>query len=140
MTFKKSNVKKAVITVVTALFLGVLFTNMYAAIPPDTGIISPQWSSIANVSSYISYSGKTVYPEVIIETTNTTTKIAGTIYLEKYSSGKWVPVSQWNISGTGSLSDCKSYTGTSGTHYRTKLIVDIGSEHAEAVSNSCYVK
>ena len=61
------------------------------------------------------------------------------MYLEKYSSGKWTSVTSWSIKGTGNAFLSKSYTGTSGTKYRTKVVVTVNGENATATSGSCVV-
>lgn len=101
--------------------------------------VSPRWVNIKNISPYISASGNTLYPEADISAKSSTAKITGTMYLEKYASGKWSSVTSWSISGTGSAAASGSYTGTTGVKYRTRVVAKVGSESAGATSASITV-
>lgn len=96
--------------------------------------ITPFWNEISSISPYISASGTTLYPEVSISAKRSDGSISGTMYLEKYTSGKWTSVTSWNFSGTGDVFISKSYKGTSGIKYRTKVSVTINNETATATS------
>ncbi|HZK27301.1 MAG TPA: hypothetical protein VFD00_07180 [Thermoclostridium sp.] len=61
------------------------------------------------------------------------------MYLERYSSGGWISVTSWSINGTGSAFLSKSYKGISGFSYRTRVIVVVDGERAEATSGSCKI-
>ncbi|NYB75526.1 cell agglutination protein Mam3 [Sedimentibacter hydroxybenzoicus DSM 7310] len=100
-------------------------------------IITPFWSEIINILPSISASGNAINPKVYIEAKSPSASIIGTMYLEKYSSGRWVNVTSWSLKGTGSLSSSKSYSGTLNTKYRTRVVVTINGETAEAVSAPC---
>jgi hypothetical protein len=52
-------------------------------------LITPLWDSISGISPYISVQGTTVYSEVYIEAKRSSGSISGTMYLEKYSFGRW---------------------------------------------------
>lgn len=101
--------------------------------------ISPLWNSISDISPSISSSGTTLYPEVYIEAVKSTGSISGTMYLEKYSGGKWITVTSWSLKGTSNVSASKSYQGNSGTKYRTRIAVTVDGEKAEATSGSCEI-
>lgn len=101
--------------------------------------IIPFWTNISDITPYISVDGTTLYPEVYIEAKSSSGSIRGTMYLEKYSSGSWTSVTSWNFSGTGNVFLSKSYTGTSGVRYRTKVVVTVDGERAVATSESCRV-
>ena len=58
------------------------------------------------------------------------------MYLEKYSSGKWTTAASWSIRGTGDASASKSYNGTPGVKYRTRVSVTVNEEKADATSMS----
>lgn len=98
-----------------------------------------RWVNINEITPSIDADGTTLYPEVYIKAESTSAKIKGTMYLEKYASGKWTRVTSWRISGTGKASLSKSYSGVSGTKYRTRVSVTIGSETAQATSDSCSI-
>ena len=98
-----------------------------------------RWVNINKITPSIDADGTTLYPEVYIKAESTSAKIKGTMYLEKYASGKWTKVTSWRISGTGKASLSKSYSGVSGTKYRTRVSVTIGSETAQATSDSCNI-
>lgn len=101
--------------------------------------VTPLWNDISDIFVYLSAEGSNLYPETYIEAKETSGKIAGTMYLEKYSSGKWVSVTSWNISGTGEIFLSKSYKGTSGFKYRTRVVVNVNGENAIATSSSCEI-
>lgn len=63
--------------------------------------------------------------------------INGTSYLEKYVSNKWITETSWSISGTGSASLSKIYTGESEVKYRIKVVVSIDGEKVTVYSNTC---
>lgn len=101
--------------------------------------ITPLWDSISGISPSISVEGTTVYPEVYIKAKSSSSSIGGTMYLEKYSSGRWTSVTSWSLKGTGNVFLSKSYRGTSGVKYRTRVIVNVDGEAAEATSGSCRI-
>ena len=104
----------------------------------NTDIVA-RWVNINEISPSIDADGTTLYPEVYIKAESTSAKIKGTMYLEKYAAGKWTRVTSWRISGTGKVSLSKSYSGVSGTKYRTRVSVTIGSETVQATSDSCSI-
>ena len=99
-------------------------------------IVTPFWVNITEIAPRIDAEGTTLYPEVSVIAETPSAKITGTMYLEKYASGKWQSVKSWSSSGTGSLLVYKSYAGVSGTTYRTRVSVKVGAETAQATSNS----
>lgn len=96
--------------------------------------ITPLWNSIADISPNISAEGTMLYPEVYIKAKSSSGSISGTMYLEKYSSGRWTSVTSWSLKGTGNAFLSKSYRGALGTKYRTKVVVTVNGEKAEATS------
>lgn len=99
-------------------------------------IIRPMWDNISGISPYISAEGTTLYPEVYIKAKSSSGSISGTMYLERYSSGRWTSVVLWSFSGTNSVFLSKSYRGTSDNEYRTRVVVTVDGENAEATSGS----
>lgn len=143
-------VKKVILTVVlTAVIMSTLSLPAFAQSPlpersenstyaTDNGIvISPFFTETSSAVANISKSGSNVIPEIIVKALKTTTKISGTLYLEKLESGSWKPVTSWSVSGTGTLSTYKTYPGTSGVTYRSRIVVTVGSEKIERSSSSC---
>ncbi len=108
-------------------------------IKADYQSITPLWISIADITPYISAEGRTLYPEVYIKAKSSSGSISGTMYLEKYSFGRWTSVTSWSFSGTSSVFLSKGYRGTSGIKYRTKVVVTIDGEKAVATSGSCEI-
>lgn len=106
----------------------------------DYKIIRPMWDNISGISPYISAEGTTLYPEVYIKAKSSSGSISGTMYLERYSSGRWTSVTSWNFSGTSSVFLSKSYRGASGSEYRTRVVVTVDGENAEATSGSLKIK
>jgi hypothetical protein len=137
--------KKVCVTVMaTVLLIGGATTNLtYAAELQESGvdyqIVTPFWDEISSISPYISADGTTLYPEVYIKAKSSSDPISGTMYLEKYSSGKWISVTSWSISETGDAFLSKSYKGSSGYKYRTKVIVNVDGENAVATSGTCEI-
>ena len=74
-------------------------------------IITPLWNSISDISPYISVEGNTLYPEVYIKAKSSSGLISGTMYLEKYSSGRWTSTASWSFTGTSNAFLSKSYIG-----------------------------
>jgi hypothetical protein len=105
----------------------------------DYQAITPLWESISGISPSISAEGTTLYPEVYIKAKSSSGSIGGTMYLEKYSSGRWTSVISWSLKGTGNVFLSKSYRGTSGVKYRTRVVVTVDGEAAEATSGSCEI-
>lgn len=99
--------------------------------------ITPLWESISGISPSISAEGTTLYPELYVKAKSSSGSISGTMYLEKYSSGRWTSVTSWSLNGTGSVFLSKSYRGTSGVKYRTRVVVTVDGEKAEATSETC---
>ncbi|HZJ76454.1 MAG TPA: hypothetical protein VFC70_01980, partial [Oscillospiraceae bacterium] len=79
------------------------------------------------------------YPEVYIKAKSPLGSISGTMYLEKYSLGRWTSVTSWSLKGTGSVFLSKSYRGTLGVKYRTRVVVTVDGETAVATSGSCNI-
>ena len=108
-----------------------------ANVSPENEIITPFWTNTASAQANISASNLTLKPSVYILAYNSSTSITGTLYLEKKSGSSWVNVTSWSISGKGSLTASKSYTGVAGTTYRARVVVSVGGESVECASASC---
>lgn len=102
-------------------------------------MVIPLWNRISTIIPDISVVGNTLYPEVSIKAKSSLSSITGTMYLEKYSAGRWTSVASWSLKGTGSVSLSKSYIGTSGVNYRTRVVVTVDGETATAISGSCEI-
>lgn len=135
--------KFVVIVTAIALIAGDAATNVaYAEETQSQALaneITPFWSEISDILPYITADGTTLYPEVYVEAISSSASISGTMYLQKYSSGRWTSVTSWGFSGTGDVFLSKSYKGTSGVEYRTKVVVTVNGETAEATSGSCEI-
>ena len=57
------------------------------------------------------------------------------IQLEKKSGSSWSPVTSWPIDTTGTVSLTKTYTGTAGVTYRTRVVVTTGADKIDVASN-----
>lgn len=79
-------------------------------------------------------SGKQISVSVYISPKKSTTSSVGTLYLEKKVGNGWTPVTSWSIDGTGSVSITKTYTGTMGITYRTRVVVTTGVDKIDATS------
>lgn len=128
---------------ITLLTTAMLSLNMAA---PESSVmlisafaneaITPYWSEVSSIAVGIDISGNVISAEVDIEGEEDNEKITGTMYLEKYSSGKWVRVKSWKISGKGHLFVHKTYRGKEGIEYRTRVVAKVGSETVEEFSDS----
>ena len=96
--------------------------------------ITPRWESNNVVVPSISISGKQISVSVYISPKKSTTSSVGTLYLEKKVGNGWTPVTSWSIDGTGSVSITKTYTGTMGITYRTRVVVTTGVDKIDATS------
>lgn len=134
-------IKKASLLVSSLVIaISLMSTPALAAQPQATvlcdsrTIITPFWTNTASAQANISSSNQTLKPSTYISAKSSTTKISGTLYLEKKSGSSWQNVTSWSISGTGSIAASKSYTGTSGTIYRARAVVSVGGESVECTS------
>ena len=96
--------------------------------------ITLRWESTNMVVPAISISGKKISVSVVIAPKKQTTKSKGTLYLEKKSGSSWSPVTSWPIDATGTVSLTKTYTGTTGVTYRTRVVVTTGVDKIDATS------
>lgn len=137
--------KTQVTSIILALAIGSSSMNIVYAMEPKEQVltsitnyyvITPLWDEISSISPYISASGSTLYPEVYVDAKDSSGSISGTMYLEKYTSGRWTNMTSWSLSGTGNAFLSKSYKGTSGTKYRVKVVVTINGEKATAYSGN----
>lgn len=96
--------------------------------------ITLRWESTNMVVPAISISGKQISVSAVIAPKKQTTKSKGTLYLEKKSGNSWSPVTSWPIDGTGTVSLTKTYTGTTGVTYRTRVVVTTGADEIDATS------
>ena len=137
--------KKEIIT--TALVTALLVTTQVVpvsaaecAVPNTLSAIIPaqaitlRWESTNMVVPAISISGKQISVSVVIAPKKQTTTSKGTLYLEKKSGSSWSPVTSWPIDATGTVSLTKTYTGTAGVTYRTRVVVTTGSDKIDATS------
>ena len=127
------------IALVSALIFGSVGVNDVYGMVQQKHLAENTKYQISSISPYISASGNTLYPEVYVKAKSTSASISGTMYLQKYSSGSWLNVTSWSLKGTGSLSSSKSYSGTLNTKYRTKVLVTVNGESAEAISGTCEI-
>lgn len=139
MVSRKVVAKIVLVILVMVMLACPAYAMEKAAYTSQSGILlgaTPRWTNVSSLASNISVKGLVLSPEVRVYAKSNTAKITGTMYLEKYSSGTWSSVTSWSISGTGSVLSFQSYTGISGLKYRTRVVVKVGSESAEATSSS----
>ena len=137
-------IKKASVLVSSLVIAISLMSTPVLAVQPQatvlsgsSTIITPFWTNTASAQANISSSNRTLKPSTYISAKSTSTKISGTLYLEKKSGSSWQNVTSWSISGTGSIAVSKSYTGTSGTIYRARVVASVGGESVECTSAEC---
>lgn len=83
----------------------------------------------------ISISGKQISVSVYISPISSTTTTTGKLYLEKKSGNGWAPVTSWPIDVTGKVDIAKTYSGTPGVTYRTRVVVTTGADEIDVASN-----
>lgn len=76
--------KIGVTGIAIALLVGGGATNYTYAMETQEQILNN-----ADITPYISAEGMTLYPEVYIKAKGSSGSISGTMYLEKYSFGRW---------------------------------------------------
>jgi len=99
-------------------------------------IVVPAWSETSTAMARISTSGTTVFPSMHVRAMNSATRISGTMILEENRNGSWVSAASWTVSATGVLSVERTFSGISGTTYRTRFAVTVGSERMGRTSAS----
>ncbi len=137
---KKHRIEKllllaGVLTVLSSSHALAATTENFSSTIFSQSMIQPYWSEALNVNATLSVSGNTLKSEAQITAITSSNKITGTMYLQKYSNGRWVNVTSWKISGTGEVDLKRSYKGTSGVTYRTKVVVKVGTENIIEYSN-----
>ena len=141
------NVKKfSALILVLIMLASVFLTPAYASSLEKTDdnilplsspedAITPLWNTIASIQPGLSYSGNTLYADVVVVSENSNSSITGTMYLEEeIGTDDWDSVKSWSIQGTGYASREGSYSGDSGSTYRVRVKVFVGGESATAYS------
>jgi hypothetical protein len=100
-----------------------------------TQIIAPIWESTRVVVPSISISGKQISVSVYISPIDSTTTTTGKLYLEKKNGNRWTSVTSWSINVTGKVNVTKTYNGTTGVTYRTRVVVTTGVDEIDVTSN-----
>lgn len=72
---------------------------------------------------------------VYISPISSTTTTTGKLYLEKKSGNGWTKVTSWTIDATGKVDVTKTYIGTIGVTYRTRVVVTTGADKIDVASN-----
>lgn len=103
-------------------------------------MVLPRWNDTDIVQSSISNSGKTISVSLLIAPKKGTVKSSGSLYLEKYSGGKWTSVTSWSVDKTGNVDITKTYTGKSRVKYRAKAVVTVGVDEITALSSEIKLK
>lgn len=128
----------SLVMVMTMMVTPALAAQPKGVISSGSGmIITPFWTNTASAQANISSSNQILKPSTYISAKSSSTKISGTLYLEKKSGSSWQSVTSWSISGTGSITASKSYTGKAGTIYRARVVVSVGGENVECTSAEC---
>lgn len=96
--------------------------------------IVPLLESAYYANPSISISGKQISASVVIKPKKSTTSSVGTLYLEKKVGTGWTSVASWPIDATGTVNITKTYTGTTGVTYRTRVVVTTGVDKIDTAS------
>jgi hypothetical protein len=83
----------------------------------------------------VNFDGKQISVSVYISPISSTTTTTGKLYLEKKSGNGWAPVTSWPIDVTGKVDIAKTYSGTTGVTYRTRVVVTTGADEIDVASN-----
>ena len=136
----RKNKRKVAITLITAAMMSV---NMVAPAGSSALLtslaneaITPYWEEVSSIIVIMDISDNVIVAETNIEGEKGNEKISGTMYLEKYSSGKWVRAKSWKLSGKGNLNVQKTYRGKEGIEYRVRVVAKVGSETVEEISDT----
>lgn len=139
MSFKRKVIKIMSLAAAICLMSTVAWADSIKVIPFPTplsgSIITPYWQNIATVHALISSTGTTLEPGAQVIATSSSAKITGTLYLEKKSGSSWTRVTSWSVSGTGILAVSKSYSGTAGNTYRSRIVATVNGERVELSSS-----
>ena len=108
-------------------------------VPPvimsNQSLIQPYWKEASVVQVYLTANGNSLGSSLMVSAYSDSSKISGTMYLQKLNNGKWTNVTAWKISGTGDVTMERSYNGTSRVTYRVKTVVKVGTETITEYSN-----
>ncbi len=124
--------------IVSLLLMVLVFGNIgvsYATSLPNREI-GLLWEDAGNIYTNLKNYGNSIRVEASILAKSNSDFISGTMYLERYSNGRWVSDKTWSFSGTGSKNLSKSYTGISGNTYRVRVNAKIGGQSISETSSS----
>ena len=134
--------KNVILALAVALLLTTYATPVLAAENPvvagtavSVQTIVPLWENTKTVVPSISISGKRISVSVYISPISSTTTTTGKLYLEKKSGNGWTKVTSWTIDATGKVDVTKTYIGTIGVTYRTRVVVTTGADKIDVASN-----
>ena len=99
-------------------------------------MIAPLWENVSSAQVAISASGTTLRPGLAVVARNNSQIISGTLFLERQSGNSWVRVTSWAVSGTGRLTENRTWTGTTGGTYRARIVVTAGVDRIERISTT----
>ncbi len=102
-------------------------------------LITPRWGSTNMVVPSISLSGKKISASVVIDPKESTTTSVGTLHLEKKAGNGWISAASWPIDAIGTVNMTKTYRGTAGVTYRTRVIATTGADEIDAFSTELTV-
>lgn len=100
---------------------------------------SIQWKNIKSFSTSLSNSENSINVYVSASSMSSGQDISGYIYLQKYSSGKWITTISWKINGNSRYNIMKMTQGEYGSKYRVMATINIGGENATVYSNSIQI-
>lgn len=128
-------VKKIIVSLmVMVLVFGNIGISQAVSIPKeDIGVL---WDDGNTIHSDIFNNGNRISLSARILAKINSDSISGTMYLERYSNGRWVTDAAWSFRGTGRANLSKSYTGSYGNTYRVIVNASIGGESISKTSSS----
>ena len=138
-----SVLKKVFTILVSLMMLATLSSPTFASnqgvrTPNDSdntsnGMITPQWNDNYDAYTGVEKSGNSVIGRFYAKGL-TTTKITGTLYLEKYSGGRWTTVASKSVNCTGIARVNVTATFQNGARYRASFYGYIGSDNVSRTS------
>ena len=150
MSIKKIlSVATIVVVIVSALAVPVSAQSP-APLPIDIGYVNPDappgyhfvpfWSETRSAVARISASNRTITSTIQVAAHSPSTRISGTMFLERNVNGFWSNVQSWAVFGTGVLNANRTTNVSVGGTYRTRFVVFVDSERIERTSTSIIVR
>ncbi len=101
----------------------------------ESDIINP-YTDTSWVSVSIKHSGTKITSTTLVSPYSKYTSVEGVMYVEKFSNGMWNTMKSWRIDKVGTVAMSGTYVGSAGSTYRTKIVINVGSDYIVKTSSS----